>query len=588
MTTTTGPLPQRRHDDVAGDGPAAALPGGLDLVSDRVRAPDSRRPGRMTVPALVAAPVPPGAWDARRWARDPRVLAGLTALALEALYLVFQPQSPDLAAQLARAAAASRGAGLWWAGWYGGVNTPPYSLLSGALMAHYGVLTLGVLSTAVVCVLGADLMRGTVRPRIGAVAISAVACANLAQGRLTFAAGMAPALASLVLLRRGRPRTAAACAAVSGLISPLAAFTALTALAVMFLVGQPRRPLVLIGVAAALPVGVVSLLFGQPSTMPFNAFACLGVVIASVAVTVLPVPTIVRVTGAVAGVVAVLAWAVPSPIGVNAIRVPLLVFAPLVLATVRRDGPFVRFAMVGLMVWPVLNLVMELHIGADSSSQAAYYAPLLRQLPEAGTAVQRLELVDTRTHGGAFHLSGRVPLARGWERQVDVAQNGLFYEGELTAQEYRDWLRARAVGWVALPSAEPDYGARREADLVRAGLPYLTPQWHNADWTLYRVTVDAPAATGGVEVTALQDAAVQLRSDAAATGVVKLAYSRLLTVRNTDDPLVRGCVARGPDGNVLVTVPSAGRWTITADVGQLLNDCGRGPDRLGRLVSQYR
>lgn len=526
--------------------------------------------------------------DLRRWAVDPRVLAALTAVALEALYLVFKPQSPDLAAQLARAAAASRGAGLWWAGWYGGVNTPPYSLLSGALMAKAGVLTLGVLATAAVCVLSADLLRGTARPRVGAVAVSLVACANLAQGRLTFAAGMAPALASLVLLRRGRTGPAAACAAVSGLISPLAAFTQLTALAVMFLVGQPRRPLVLTAVASALPVGVVSLVFGQPSLMPFNPWACLGVLIACSAVVLLPVPGVVRVTALVMALVAVVAWAVPSPVGVNAIRVPLMVLGPLVIATVRRDGPLVRFAAAGLMVWPVMNLVMELHTGAEPSSGAAYYAPLLEHLPPTGTAVQRLELVDTKTHGGSFHVAERVPLARGWERQVDVAQNGLFYEGELTADEYRAWLQARAVGWVALPAAEPDFGSRREADLVRSGLPYLAPVWQGADWTLYRVTVDAPAATGGLTVTALQDTAVQLSSQGPATGVVKLAWSRLLTVRSTDDPTVRGCVQQGPGDDVTVRVPSAGRWTITADVGELLDPCSPGTGRFGRLVVSRR
>ncbi|MCW2606307.1 MAG: hypothetical protein JWO60_1000, partial [Frankiales bacterium] len=127
---------------------------------------------------------------AGRVAQHPVALAALTAVTLEALYLLVRPQAPDLVAQLARAAAASRGADLWWAGWYGGVNIPTYSLLSGALMARAGVVTFGVLATALVCLLGADLLRGTARPRLGAVAVSVAACANLASGRVTFAAGM--------------------------------------------------------------------------------------------------------------------------------------------------------------------------------------------------------------------------------------------------------------------------------------------------------------------------------------------------------------------------------------------------------------
>ncbi|MGF7236092.1 MAG: hypothetical protein ACQSGP_14195 [Frankia sp.] len=36
------------------------------------------------------------------------------------------------------------------------------------------------------------------------------------------------------------------------------------------------------------------------------------------------------------------------------------------------------------------------------------------------------------------------------ERQIDVAENPIFYDHTLTAQTYLDWLHARGVGWVAL------------------------------------------------------------------------------------------------------------------------------------------
>ncbi len=534
------------------------------------------------VSGLLDAPVGPVPADASpglralatRAGQHPVVFAALTAVTLEALYLLVRPQAPDLVAQLARAAASSRGADLWWAGWYGGVNIPTYSLLSGAIMARAGVLTFGVLATALVCVLGADLLRGTARPRLGAVAVSIAACANLASGRLTFAAGMVPALAALVLLRRGRPRAAAAAGALSGLLSPLATVVTLVALASMFLSGHPRRPLVLVGVACALPVGALSLLFSQPSTMPFPPMALVGILVACLAVALLPVPPSVRVVAGVTGVLALVAWAVPSPLGVNVARLPMLLAAPIVLATVRVDSPLVRFAVAGLVAWPVSNLGMELAIGAGPSTGAAYYAPLLRELPRTGSAVQRLELVDTRTHGGALHLSGRVPLARGWERQADVAKNPLFYDDTLTAASYRSWLQARAVGWVALSSAEPDYGAADEAALIGTGrLPYLRQVWSNPDWRLFRVTLPAPAATGGLTVTALQETAVQLHTDGPADGVVRLAFSQLLGVHLAGDPMVRGCTRPGPDGDLEVSVPSAGDWTIEPDVTQLFSSC---------------
>ncbi|MCW2776443.1 MAG: rane protein, partial [Frankiales bacterium] len=420
--------------------------------------------------------------------------------------------------------------------------------------------------------------------RLGAVAVTAAACANLAAGRLTFAAGMVPALAALVLLRRGRPGAAAAAGALSGLISPLAAFAELTALAGLFLSGRPRRPLLLTGLVTAVPVGVVSLLFGQPSRMPFDPWAAFGIVITCVAVAVLQVPAAVRAVAGITAVLAVAAWAIPSPIGVNVGRLPMLLAAPLVLATVRKDGPVVRVVVLGLLAWPMTNLGHELAIAASPSSSAAYYAPLLRHLPAAGTATQRLELVDTRSHGGSFYLAGQVPLARGWERQVDVAKNPLFYAPALSATAYRSWLQSHAVGWVALSSADPDYGARTEADLVRRGLPYLEPVWHDADWRLFRVTVPAPAATGGLTVTALQDSAVQLTSTGSARGVVRVAYSRLLAVHAEGDPLRRGCLEPSPTGDTVVTVPTAGRWTIEADVGQLLVDCRPGREGVRRAL----
>ena len=67
-----------------------------------------------------------------------------------------------------------------------------------------------------------------------------------------------------------------------------------------------------------------------------------------------------------------------------------------------------------------------------------------------------------------------VPLARGWERQLDEKANPLFYDGRpLTADRYHRWLRNNAVRWVALPKAPLDYSAQAEARLLERGVPYL-------------------------------------------------------------------------------------------------------------------
>ena len=67
-------------------------------------------------------------------------------------------------------------------------------------------------------------------------------------------------------------------------------------------------------------------------------------------------------------------------------------------------------------------------------------------------------------------MAPHVPLARGWERQVDRQRNALFYDDRpITAARYRRWLDDNAVRFVALADAPIDYSAAREAALVRDG-----------------------------------------------------------------------------------------------------------------------
>jgi len=187
------------------------------------------------------------------------------------LYLLIRPQAPDLAAQLARAQAAARGVTLWWNGWYGGIATPDYSVLTTPLMRDLGVVVVGVLSTVAVAAAAGGLLAGSRRPRAGAAAAAAGAAANLYSGRVTFAVGMALALTAVYLLTRRRTFLALLMGAGSGLASPLAVlFLAAACGAVAVTEHRRRRAAVLLLVAAALPALGVALVFGQPSVMPFD------------------------------------------------------------------------------------------------------------------------------------------------------------------------------------------------------------------------------------------------------------------------------------------------------------------------------
>jgi hypothetical protein len=499
--------------------------------------------------------------------------AAAVAIALGAAYLVLRPQAPDLPAQLARASAVSRGAGLWWANWYGGINTCTYSLLSAKLMHLAGVGLVGVASTLLIAVLGGYLVRHGTRPRLGAVAIAVAASANLYSGRITFAAGTAVALASLVALSRGRIATATVTAALTGLVSPLSALFELTVLGGLWLARSgDRRQLPVMAAASAAPVAGLTLLFGQPSYMPFTADTLMFALLACGAVAVSPVPGPVRAVALASAAVALAAYAVPSPVGSNAARIPMLAAAPVVIATARRGQARGRAIAGALVVWPLISFASDMAIASQPSAEARFYGPLLAQLPATGTSTQRVEVLDPRTHAAAYHLSTQVPLARGWERQVDAASNPLFYGKALDPVAYRTWLVDRAVGWVAVPTGELDYSAVRERELVTGGLPYLRLQWSNPEWRLYRVLVTAPVASGVLTALRLTDTTVELRAHDAGSAVVRVPYSGLLAVTDAAGRPA-GCVGPGPDGNSRVEVPQAGDYALSARLTALGSAC---------------
>src|SRR5450759_2947297 len=153
---------------------------GKPTGSDTGRAP--RVDFTMTTSPALAGSGPPERRPAALPGR-PAAVASAVAAAGSVLYLLIRPQAPDLAAQLARAQAAARGVTLWWNGWYGGIATPDYSVLTTPLMRDLGVVVVGVLSTVAVAAAAGGLLAGSRRPRAGAAVAAAGAAANLYSAR---------------------------------------------------------------------------------------------------------------------------------------------------------------------------------------------------------------------------------------------------------------------------------------------------------------------------------------------------------------------------------------------------------------------
>jgi hypothetical protein len=254
----------------------------------------------------------------------------------------------------------------------------------------------------------------------------------------------------------------------------------------------------------------------------------------------------------------VASFAVDTPMGANIVRLGALFAGPVLACALWGRRPLLLAALaLPLLWWQWAAAITDTADAAgDGSVHASYYAPLLRELrARAGAApTARLEIPFTHNHWETRWVAPHVPLARGWERQLDIARNGLFYDGRpLTAERYRRWLDANAIAWVALPDARLDYSAKAEAGLVAAGLPYLDEVWRDRHWRLYAVRSPAPLVTGPATVTGLGNQDVRLRAHAPGVVGVRVYFSPYWEIAEGD-----GCVERSPDGRVRLRLRGAG------------------------------
>jgi len=508
----------------------------------------------------------------RLWPRlAPVVIAGVLA----AVYVIVSPPSQDLAAHLFRAHLfAQQGFGLWNDYWYGGHHLPGYSVLFPAVSAWLSPqLAAALAATATAAVFEPFARRHFgARAWLGAAVFGAATAINLYTGRLPLAFGALPALAAVAALDRGLTAPAAALALLAALCSPVAAlFAALAAtgyaVAAALAGRSPRRaiPGAIVAAAALVPVALLAVAFPEGGTEPFEIATLLPVLVVCVAglVTAPRSATALRAGIAVYALAAIAAYLLPSPVGSNIARLGTLLAAPLAaLLWWRRRPVLLAIAAVPLLYigWqaPVRDVAA---VADDPSTSAAYYQPLLRFLDAQPGARQRrfrVEIPFTNSHWEADRVATRFPLARGWERQLDVADNALFYGGQLTAGRYRRWLHDNAIRFVALPDAALDYSAQREAALIRGGLPYLRPVMRSAHWRVYAVADPVPIARGAATVTAMGGDWIALDARRAGTVTVHVRFTPYWALVGG-----AGCVAPAPGGDTRVTVRRAGPVRLT-------------------------
>jgi hypothetical protein len=499
----------------------------------------------------------PSIASSRSW--TPRAIpAWALAAVAAAAYLVLAPPSADLAAQYYRA---DLGLVLWDNGWYGGHHMPGYSVLFPPLAAVLGPRLVGALSAVAAAWLFERLVRDLDGGRVAALWFALATASSLVTGRLTFALGVAVGLAAVLAAARGRSGWACAIAALASLASPVAgAFVALAAAA--WWLDRPRWWPVALAACALAPAIALGVAFPEGGSFPFVGSSFWPGLAAAIAVglVVPPDARVVRIGVALYALAMVASFALETPMGGNVVRLGALFAGPVLAAVVwRTNRRALALLALPLLYWQWVAPVDDwVRAAGDQSVHERYYDGLLGFLATRGGGPFRLEIPFTDNHWESRWVAPHVPLARGWERQVDRERNALFYDDRpITPARYRRWLDDNAVRFVALADAPIDYSAAREAQLLRNGLPYLREVWHDAHWRVFEVADARPLATGAARATALGPRRVRLAADRAGTVDLRVRFTPYWRLAAG-----RGCVGQGTGGWTRLRVEGPGEVEI--------------------------
>jgi len=516
-------------------------------------------------------------------------LAPVVGVALAGVvYLAIRPATADMAAHAFRAwLFDTEGMTVWNAQWYGGHHVLGYSMLFAPLAAWPGPAWVGVLGAIAATAAFVPLARG-IAPSPGSATaatwlFAAGVLSNVVIGRMPFTLGIALAVGAWLCADQRRPVWLAAAAVLSlasVLASPVAgAFLVLAAAGRA--AGSGREGLAP-SAALAFPVivggGAMAVLFPEGGDDRFVATAFWPMLIFAVAGGLLLAPRRRALRAGALLYVAVLigAFVIPTPFGQNALRLPVLLGPALLVLAPRTGVPraaiaTVLVALLYLQWLPAVRAVAEAH--GDPSTTEAFYSDPRAFLGKVVQPGERVEVAFTHNHWEAAHLASVVPLARGWERQLDEKANPLFYDDRpLTAARYHRWLRDSGVHWVALPDAPLDYSAKAEARLLEQRQPFLELVHRSSGWRIWEVRDATPPASGGARITAALPNGFDV--DTHGPTVVRQRYTRWWRSGGA-------CLTRAPGGWTRVTPVGTDHVRVRAGLRP-----GVGPDCSAALATK--
>lgn len=558
----------------------------------------------------IVYPSPPSArwfpWVRRHF--SPVAPAAL-AFALASIALLLGWRGVDQAAQTYRVVQFQlHGLMLWDSGWYAGNFPLGYSVLFPPVAGIFGLQVVAVASAVIATWSFDRVIRSYLGSRpLGTWYFAVSTLLPVTIGQWPFLAGEATGLLALVCLQRGRRPAAIALGLVAALFSPLAAaFLAMGCLAWAAHNANRRLWIVATAGASLVAIGVLGLLF--PGTGPFP-FPWTGLVPSELLCLTALTPLVqttpaVRLGALFYAAASLFSFLVPNPLGGNAPRLAESIGVPLLACFLTAPGPALARLSSSAVVrrlspgrslllpgrWRYLAVVLIIPFAVwqwapwdgiitsparASFTQASFYAPVVTELGRVSPTPVRVEIPPTLDHWESAYVAPHVALARGWERQLDIADNPLFYTpGALTAASYEHWLGAEGVSYVALPAAPLDYAARAEGALIGSGrLDDLSLVWSNRNWKLWRVTDSPGLVSGPATLTSLEPDHLILAATSPGQITVRVRYTKFWSVAQGQacvGPLVEPTGAGNPSTPpyqwTSVTALSAGTIELSASV----------------------
>ena len=527
--------------------------------------------------------------------RELLVGAALTA-AFAVLVHAVGPAPGDAPVHLYRTFLVHDGALVWDNFWYSGT----YPLASYSLLYYLPAALVGNLPLVFFAAVASTVLFASIALRQWGTAalwpsrvFGVLAAAPMFTGLYAYSLGFTAMLATLKLLQLRRLWLAVVLAALTVGFSPLA-FAFLCLIVAAYAVSRwqiARRHLWFgVGLAAAAGIEVLTLVLfpgAGGGVFPFHwidfvavlGVSTLGVLLARKARGGGPLVAFY----ALWGLGSVVVYVVPSPLGDNWTRLSAFIF-PVMLLTASLAGfqprRLVVLALAAAFAYNVVPyaLLVPSRLGNDTQ-QASFWRPAIRFLRAHEQVGFRVEVVPTAEHWEAYWIpKSGLPLARGWYRQLDVADNPALYAKHLDASAYRHWLRSAAVRYVLLSTTAPlDWdGGPEEADVVRSPQSGLRAVFRSANWTIYELPRATPLLTGPASpvVTSFGHTAIHGQVFAAGRYLLRAHYNPYLRLRGS------GCVSPGPDQMTYLDLTRPQRFALSVPgtpdglVRELLDDGG--------------